>query len=400
MPTQRLCAFATLALLTGCPTTDDEGETGASGTENTSDGSTGAALTSSTTDDSGSSSTTDDSGSGSTSGSDSTSIDPDTGSDSGSTTGGSQGCGMPVELGIAAVGDLDIEGFHVSGGRIAAAVRGDGIALLDASDPAAVSLLGTIDPAGGPTYRAAMLGDLLVGGRRGGGAFMVDAADPANMVELWVDEDLDTEDILYGDLLYLASSAGVSVVDVAVPGTPNVLVQDLQQDGNDMNIGGSTMTMESEVLYMAGFSFTSIDVSTPDAPATLADVDDTGRPDNLVSGNGYVYVGGNDGVQIFDVADPAAPALVGTYDGERATLLALDPDNDRLFVFGSSTTTTDVPLLRIVDVTDKTNPTEIGSMYDDLDDPLWAQYEDGSLYFSTDATDPASLYILDGCPPA
>ena len=229
---------------------------------------------------------------------------------------------------------------------------------------------------------------------------MVDAADPANMVELWVDEDLDTEDILYGDLLYLASSAGVSVVDVTVPGTPNILVQDLQQDGNDMNIGGSTMTMESEVLYMAGFSFTSIDVSTPDAPTTLADVDDTGRPDNLVSGNGYVYVGGNDGVQIFDVADPAAPALVGTYDGERATLLALDPDNDRLFVFGSSTTTTDVPLLRIVDVTDKANPTEIGSMYDDLDDPLWAQYEDGSLYFSTDATDPASLYILDGCPPA
>lgn len=399
MPTQRLCAFATLALLTGCPTTDDEGETGASGTENSSDGSTGPALTSSTTDDAGSS-TTNDAGSGSSSGSGSTSTDPDTGSDSGSTTGGSRGCGMPMELGIAAVGDLDIEGFHVSDGRIAAAVRGDGIALLDASDPAAVSLLGTIDPAGGPTYRAAMLGDLLVGGRRGGGAFMVDAADPANMVELWVDEDLDTEDILYGDLLYLASSAGVSVVDVAVPETPNVLVQDLQQDGNDMNIGGSTMTMESEVLYMAGFSFTSIDVSTPATPTTLADVDDTGRPDNLVSGNGYAYVGGNDGVQIFDVADPTAPALVGTYDGERATLLALDADNDRLFVFGSSTTTTDVPLLRIVDVTDKANPTELGSMYDELDDPLWAQYEDGTLYFSTDATAPASLYILDGCPPA
>ncbi len=399
MPNQRLwTCFAALALFTGCPTTDDDEDTAAAETSGT--GSTGAPLTSSTM--GGSGSTTDDSGSGSTTGSGSTSIDPDTGSDSGSgsTTGGQQGCGMPVELGVAAVGDLDIDGFHVVDGRIAAAVRGDGIALLDASDPAEVSLLGMIDPAGGPTYRAAMLGDLLVGGRRGGGAFMVDAADPANMVELWVDEDLDTEDILYGDLLYLASSAGVSVVDVATPGTPNVLIQDLQQDGNDMNIGGSTLTMEADVLYMAGFSFTSIDVSAPATPTTLADVDDTGRPDNLVSGNGYVYVGGNDGVQIFDVADPAAPVLVGAYDGERAALLALDADNDRLFVFGSSTTSTDVPLLRVVDVTDKANPTEIGSMYDELDDPLWAQYEDGTLYFSTEATDPASLYILDGCPPA
>lgn len=401
MPNQRLwTCFAALALLTGCPTSDDE-ETGASGTQTATDGSTSAAPTSSTSD---AGSTTDESGSGSTTGSGSSGVDPDTGSDSGSdsgsTTGGSQGCGMPIELGVASIGDLDIDGFHVADGRIAAAVRGDGIALLDASDPAAVSLLGMIDPAGGPTYRAAMLGDLLVGGRRGGGAFMVDAADPANMVELWVNEDLDTEDILYGDLLYLASSAGLSVVDVTTPGSPNVLVEDLQQDDNDMNIGGSTMTEDADVLYMAGFSFTSIDVSTPATPATLADVDDTGRPDNLVSGNGYVYVGGNDGVQVFDVADPAAPALVGTYDAERTTLLALDAANDRLFVFGSSTTTTDVPLLRVVDVTDKTAPTEIGSMYDELDDPLWAQYEDGTLYFSTEATDPASLYILDGCPPA
>ena len=37
-------------------------------------------------------------------------------------------------------------------------------------------------------------------------------------------------------------------------------------------------------------------------------------------------------------------------------------------------------------------------MYDDLDDPLWAQYEGGNLYFSTDATNPPSLYVLEGCP--
>ncbi len=283
---------------------------------------------------------------------------------------------------------------------MAAAIRGDGVAMLDVSDPAAVSVLGTLDPAGGPTYRAAMRGDLLVGGRRGGGAFMVDATDPASMTELWTDGDLDTQDILYGDLLYLASAAGLSVLDVTTPGTPTTLVDDLQQDNNDLNIGGSTVVMESGALYMAGFSFTSIDVSTPATPTTLADVDDTGRPDNLVAGGGFVYVGGNDGVQIFDVSNPIAPVLVGTYEGERATLLALDAENDRLFVFGSSTASTDVPLLRVVDLTDKTNPTEVGSMYDDLDDPLWAQYDDGTLYFSTDATDPASLYILEGCPPA
>ena len=389
--------LAALALLAGCPSTDDD-ETG---TATSGGGSSGSGdPTSSTTTisetDSGSGQTTSGTGSSTGSGTETDSDDPDTGS---TTSGGQAGCGVPIELGVADLGDLDIDGFHVVGTRIAAALRGDGIALLDASDPTAVAILGMIDPDGGPTYRAAQGGDFLIGGRRGGGAFMVDASDPANMVELWVDEDVDTEDIVFDDLVYLASPAGISIVDVSTPATPNVLVQDLQQDAAMMNIGGSTITKLDDVVYMAGFSFTSVDVSTPATPTTLADVENVGRPDNLVSAAGYVYVGGNDGVDIFDMADPSAPALVGTYAGERASLLALDPDNDRLFVFGSSTASTQVPLLRIVDVSDKANPTEVGSLYDDLDDPLWAQYEDGTLYFTTDATSPSSLYILEGCPP-
>ncbi len=405
MPNMRTwTCLAALALLAGCPSDDDD-DTGASGTA-TDGGSTGGTdPTASETDDptnetdSGATSTTGtDTDAGTDTDTDTDTSDPDTGSDS-STSGGQAGCGMPVELGVADLGELEIDGFHVVGTQVAAAVRGDGIALLDVADPANVTVLGSYEPAGGPTYRAAMNGDLLVGGRRGGGAFMVDATDPGAMVELWDNADVDTEDILYGDLLYLASAAGISVVDVATPDDPDVLVEDLQQDANEMNIGGSTITMLDGVVYMAGFSFTSIDVSTPATPTTLADVEDAGRPDNLVSGNGYVYVGGNDGVEIFDVADPAAPMRVGAYAGERASLLALDADNDRLFVFGSSTASTQVPLLRIVDVADKANPVEVGSMYDDLDDPLWAQYEGGNLYFSTEATDPPSLYILEGCPP-
>ncbi len=393
--------LAAATLLAGCPSTNDD-EPAGSGTATDGAGSTSAA--SGSTSDAGSdtdSVTTNVDSTGSSSAgdtdTDTDSADPDTGS--GSTTEGVEGCGLPIELGVADLGELDIDGFHVVGTQIAAAVRGDGVALLDASDPAAVSILGMIDPDGGPTYRAAQNGHYIVGGRRGGGAFMVDATDPANMVELWVNEDLDTEDILYGDLLYLASAAGVSIVDVATPDTPTILVQDLQQDAAENNIGGSTITQMADVLYMAGFSFTSIDVSTPATPTTLADVDDAGRPDNLVSANGYVYVGGNDGVNIFDTSDPSNPTLVGTYPGARGTVLALDASTDRLFVFSSSTTSTAVPFLRIVDISDKANPVEVGSMYEDLDDPLWAQYEEGTLYFTTDATEVASLYILEGCPP-
>ena len=408
MPTERswLC-LAALPLLAACPTDDDtEAGTTPTSTSGTSDGDTTSAQTSAASDTentSGPSTDTDaetdtdaDTGIGTD-----TDTDTDPGGDSDTGTTGAASCGMPVELATADLGELEIDGFHVVGTTMAAALRGDGIGLLDVTDPTAVTVLGTFDPAGGPTYRAALLDGLVVGGRRGGGAFMVDAADPANITELWVDEDLDTEDIVYeGDRLYLASSAGVSVVDVTTPGTPTTLVEDLQQDGGGANIGGSTVVKTDDVLAMAGFNFTTIDVSTPDTPVTLAEVDDTGRPDNIVLGNGYVHVGGNDGVQIFDLADPAAPALVGTYPGERASLLALDPDNDRLYVFGSSTTSTQVPLLRVVDVADKANPVELGSLFDDLDDPLWAQFEGGTLYFTTDATDPPSLIMVDGCPPA
>jgi|GEM_PF-2278198 len=399
MPTMRTwTCLAALAVLAGCPSDDDDA-TGSATDSGDSSGSTDPTTSTTGDDGSGTTQSASDSSSGGDTDTDTDGTGTDSGSESTGSTGGQQGCGIPVELGIADLGELELDGFHVVGTQVAAAVRGDGIALLDASDPAAVSVLGTIDPDGGPTYRAAMNGTLIVGGRRGGGAFMVDATDPANMVEQWTNQDLDTQDLVFDDLLYLASAAGISVVDVSTPDSPNVLVDDLQRDANDMNIGGSTIAKADDVLYMAGFSFTSIDVSTPATPTTLADVDDTGRPDNIVHGAGFVYVGGNDGVQIFDVTDPAAPTLTGTYEGERASLLALDADNDRLFVFGSSTASTQVPLLRIVDVADKANPVEVGSLYEDLDDPLWAQYEQGTLYFSTDATDPPSLYILDGCPP-
>ncbi|MEM6293505.1 MAG: hypothetical protein AAGA54_19690 [Myxococcota bacterium] len=406
MPTQRswLC-LAALALLTACPTDDDGDADAGSSTASTSGSSSGTTTDAASTAGPPTGGSTD----GSTSDGSTTDAETDTDAATGTDTDGSAdtgstgeaGCGMPVELATANLGDLELDGFHVVGTTMAAALRGDGVGLLDVSDPSAVTVLGTFDPDGGPTYRAAFADGFIVGGRRGGGAFMVDAADPAAMVELWVDDQLDTEDVVYeGDRLYLASSAGLSVVDVSTPDMPTTLVEDLQQDSNGLNIGGSTVAKTGDVLAMAGFNFTTIDVSTPDTPVTLAEVDDTGRPDNLVIGGSYIYVGGNDGVQIFDLTDPAAPMLVGTYPGERATLLALDDDNDRLYVFGSSTTSNQVPLLRIVDVADKANPVELGSMYDELDDPLWAQFEAGVLYFTTDATDPPSLIMLDGCPPA
>ena len=380
-----------LALATGCPSDDD-------GNTDDPTSSTTASGTSSSGSATGDSSTSENADTSSGNAVDSTDTGmAESGSGSSSSGGGASGCGMPVELAVFDGAGLQLDGFHVVDDRLVAAVRGDGLALFDVADPSAVTLLGSIDPDGGPTYRAAQQGSLLVGGRRGGGAFMVDATDPANMTELWVDPDLDTEDIVFDDHLYLASSAGLSIVDVADPATPVVLVEDLQQDGTGQNIGGQTLAKSDDVVFMAGFSFTSVDIEVPAMPTTLADLDDTGRPDNLVLGDGHLYVGGADGVQIFDVSDPAVPTLVGTYPGERATLLALDPTNERLFVFGSSTTSTDIPLLRIVDVTDKANPVELGAMYDELDDPLWAQYDAGRLYFTVDSTDPPSLYVLDGC---
>jgi hypothetical protein len=393
--------LATLALLTGCPSDDGDADSDGGSTTDAVDS------TSSTTEEPSSTLTgsagTSSSGSSGLSSTGTTGFDTDdTDGESSGTSGttGAQGCGMPIELGVSTIPALDVDGFHAVGDRMAIAVRGDGVALLDVSDPTSVALLGSYDPGGGPTYRASLQDNLIVGGRRGGGAFMVDASDPASMVELWVDADLDTEDIVFDDLLYLASSAGVSIVDVTTPSMPTTLVEDLQQDSSGQNIGGRTIAKLDDTLFMAGFSFTSIDVSTPAMPTTLADLDNTGRPDNLVVANGHVYVGGADGVQIFDISTPATPALVGTYEAERAQLLALDAERDRLFVFGSSTATIDVPLLRIVDVSDKANPVELGSMYDDIDDPLWAQYDNGRLYFTAASTDPSSLYILDGCPPA
>lgn len=397
MQTRRLwVVLGALSLITGCPT--DEEETGMNATTDPTTATDSPASSSGIGSGSSGESADGSSGLDTDADTDSTTAVSDTDSSTGTdgTGTGPQGCGMPEELGSTM---LNIDGFDVIGTDVYAALRGDGMGVLDASDPAAISVVGMLDVEGEPVYRAASDGSLIVGGRRGGGAIIIDASDPSSLVELWGSEDVDTEDIvLDGTFAYLASPAGLSILDLSTPDTPVVIIEDVQQDGAGMNIGGSTIAKDGDIVYMAGFDFTPINVSDPAMPMTLAEVD-TGRPNNLIVSSGYAYVGGNDGVEIFDVTDPATPALVGTYPGERASLIALDDANSRLYVFGSSTASTQVPLLRIVDVADPAAPVEIGSMYDDLDDPLWAKVEGTRLYFTTDATEPATLYVVEGCPP-
>lgn len=403
-----LLSLSALAALAGCPTDDgDETGTSAATEPTTGEPTTGAPTTGPTTDPETATETDGTTIASDTEGTDTADTDTDTGTDTDTdtaadSTGENAGCGMPVELGHPDLGELEVDGFHVNGTQIAVALRGDGVGLLDATDPAAIALLGSLDTEGGPVYRVATDGTRVLGGRRGGGAVFVDASSPAAMTEFWNDDSLDTEDVVFeGNELFLASPAGISIVDVTLDDDPMVLVTDLQQDAAGLNIGGSTLALgTTDVAYMAGFNFTSIDIGDRSAPATLAEVDDTGRPGNIVYANDFVYVGGSDGVQIFDVADPSAPSLVGTYEAQRAEFVAVDADNDRMFVLGSSTSSTDVPFLRIVDVADKTAPVEIGTLYDELDDPRWVQFAEGRLYFSTEATDPPSLYVLDACPPA
>ena len=396
----RLDSLLALLLLVGCPS-GDENETA------TSDDPTMASDTDPTTTGGPMSDTDPDPTTGSPPDTDTDSDsatdtdDSDTDATTSTGTGEPGECGMPAELGVVDLDDLDIDGFHVLGDRIALALRGDGVGLLDISDPANATLLGSYDTSGEPTYRVATDGTYIVGGRRGGGAYLVDATDPANMMELWLDDTLDGQDVLLdGTTLFLAGSASLSVVDVSTPASPVVLVDDAANDGADGNFAGGNVAIDGSTLFMANQSLTAIDVTELSAPVNIGELDDMGRPENITIVNSLAFVGGADGVAVIDVSEPAAPDEIGFLGAPRSTHVAVDIDNDHLFVLGDDTASTDVPFLRIADIGDPSTPIVVGEMYDELDDPEWIQFADGNLYFTTESTNPSTLYILDACPEA
>ncbi len=253
--------------------------------------------------------------------------------------------------------------FSTSGDRLYVVAK-DVLYIVDISNPAAPIGLGLHSLGAGqaqtehdavPRFDLAVAGDLLLASDDDGILRAFDVADPTAVALLW------TEDIgvggakiasVAGSVIYLVDwNSGLWAFDIAQPEAPGS-VRRYWLPSYDLQ----------DVLLVDGYAYTSgpwlalFDVRDPGAPHEVT-LPRLIRARQLLRSNSLLLtVGGDEGVAILDVSNPAAPAEIGHF-----TAIT---DAHEAAVGGAVLAVADRDYgVRIVDITDPTAPIQVGLIY-------------------------------------
>ncbi len=272
----------------------------------------------------------------------------------------------------------------------------DGLSILDASDPTDVTTLSYLPT---PGYRADDVdvdGDYAYVADYQVGLTIVDVADPYAPFIVTTLEDTSCWNvhvengraILAGDNL---AGWDVAIVDVSDPLAPRTL--------SGLRLGGTVSRLD---LFggrgFAGGSDTSqlrtVDLRDPNGwhTVSLTVTRDVLR-DIVLDGPVALCAANHDGLQLFDVSDPAAPVLLGAAD---------TPGRARGLVTSGTTAyvADDSQGIQVIDVSDPAAPVLVGSVAtpgdaDAVDaEGTWVYAVDGDLHI-IDASDPAAPVIVE-----
>jgi hypothetical protein len=323
----------------------------------------------------------------------------------------------------------------VSGGRAYLADYGYGIVVLDATDPTAPTWLGAYDTTG-QARGLALAGSFLHVADSGSGVLILDVADPAS-IELVQSSDTPgvasgvavvseytlvadasaglqvmrhrsmgvepapvasvsgqlygvTDFLTDGQIVYVASSDGLTVYDLGDPRSP-------QQIGS-LFINCNALDREGSLLVgISGHFMSVVDVADPAAPVLAGQqaLIEIGE-DVAISGR-YAYIAaGNAGLVVVDLADPGSPDEVATLALPGASR-AIIVEGDRAYVAAQHGG------LVVVDVSDPLNPVGLGSHPGNgnvLEVAVSGRYVFTTEYYSDlvrmlDVSNPASIVEID-----
>lgn len=318
-----------------------------------------------------------------------------TSADSGAGDSGAQTrCGVPTDVGTFLPPDGTAEGFVIDGDRAYVAATSAGVYVVDLSDPASPADIGQYDfPPGELVFRVASSGNLVAAAMRGNGWALLDVSDIEDIQLLSQEDAVSAEDIaLAGDVLYYADGDGVGSYDISDPENPVPLSTDLVLPGNS-----DQMIVAGDRIYVAslGAGISIVDASDPSDLSELSslDIGSVGSSHIVLAGT-TLYAAHLDGVTLVDVSDPEDPVAIGEYARERAH--ALSVRGDRLFVFGDDTNSSDVPFLSVVDVSDPANPVDDNAGLNTFEAPVHAAIAGDWLAVSVEDDD--SLHLYNACP--
>lgn len=191
---------------------------------------------------------------------------------------------------------------------------------------------------------------------------IIDISDPeapheAGVYAFWTDI---THMAVRGNSLYLTASAGgvgVAVVDVADPSSPKLVSYTADGIYSQLAFVGDTL------LAIGNLSDTgsgqngvrAFDISVPQAPRGVAVTSPIQIKGNeLAVSAAYLYAAWDNGLHVYDVADPSAILEVAHYR-TTAPITALDLANGRAYILQDG-------LVEVLDIADPSQPRSLGSL--------------------------------------
>ncbi len=192
------------------------------------------------------------------------------------------------------------------------AAGGQGLKIVDVSDPKAPALRGALGVEG-EARDVALAGSLAYLACGAGGLRVIDVSDPSapKSIGTWTGAGEANRLAVRGETLYLAAgTAGLFILSIKNPAAPS-LTGSLSLEGTAEGIA-----LSSGFAYIAdgASGLRGIDVGNPASPRLIATLSASGYSRSVSTEGKFLCTGNlyDGGYQVYDISNPAAPALLST----------------------------------------------------------------------------------------
>lgn len=188
---------------------------------------------------------------------------------------------------------------------------------------------------------------------------IVDPSNPIAVSEILVGNFV-YELIIDGIYAYIRTSGSMEVVDISIPSQP-VEIGSFNYTHYPSHSGSYAIEKYQDYVYLGGDGLGEIfviDVSDPYNPSQAGMIDVYDWSPDISVHNDHLYVAGYwGGLEIFDLADPVNPPLIGNHPLGLALLITVE--NNKVFIGGDLDPYSGG--IELFDVTDLTTPVHAGT---------------------------------------
>lgn len=176
-------------------------------------------------------------------------------------------------------------------------------------------------------------------------------------------------------------------------------------ESGSVGVGGSLARFQivSDYLYTVGeYEMNVFDITNLAQP-NLVHTDFAGwNIETMFHADGYLYLGGTNGMFIHSIENPALPQYISEFDHwEGCDPVVVDGDYAYLTLRGGNACGQDLSVLEVIDISDKSNPTLVAQHM--LDNPYGLGFKDDLLFVCDgtsglkvfDKTNPLDLQLLN-----